>query len=67
MNYLTVKEQEVYYELRKLYPIKVDFNVVTKSEVARQLNMNTGNFFRTFKNLIKKGHINYENNIITYN
>lgn len=67
MEYLTVKEQEVFYTLKELYPIKVDFNTITKAEVARQLNINTSNFFRTFKSLVKKGHINYKDNIITYN
>ena len=67
MDYLTIKEQEVLCKLKELYPISIDFNLLTKVEVAKQLNMDIGNFFRTFKSLAKKGHIKYENNTITYN
>lgn len=67
MEYLTIKEQEVLAKLKGLYPHGVNFNLVTKAYVSRQLNINTGNFFRTFKNLAKKGHIKYEDNCITYN
>lgn len=66
MKYLTIKEQEVFYALKRLYPIKVDFNCITKTEVAKQLNMDTGNFFRTFKRIAEKGYIEYANNCITY-
>lgn len=67
MEYLTIKEQEVLAKLKELYPYRVDFNLVTKAYVSRQLNINTGNFFRIFKSLAKKGHIKYEDNCITYN
>lgn len=67
MEYLTIKEQEVLAELKKIDSNKIDFNSITKASVARQLNMPSSNFFRVFKRLIKKGHINYENNCITYN
>lgn len=66
MEYLTIKEQQILDKLKELYPIKVDFNLVSKSEVARQISIDTGNFYRAFKSLAKKGHIKYEDNCITY-
>jgi DNA-binding MarR family transcriptional regulator len=67
MEYLTIREQEILAGLKNIDQNKIDFNTITKTDIARQLNMQVTNFYRTLKNLAKKGHINYKDNSITYN
>lgn len=67
MEYLTIKEQEILAGLKSIDSNRIDFNTITKADIARQLNIQVTNFYRTLKNLARKGHINYKDNSITYN
>lgn len=67
MEYLTIREQEILTGLKNIDSNRIDFNLITKADIARQLNMQVTNFYRTLKNLAKKGHINYDGKSITYN
>ena len=67
MEYLTIREQEILAKMKEFNNTKIDFNIIPKLALAKYLDVERPNLYRFLTNLAKKGHINYENNCITYN
>lgn len=66
MEFLTIAEQKVLLKLKEYNSISINFNLISKSEVATCLNIKRPNLYKYLTTLAKKGYIEYKDNIVTF-